>query len=96
MAGSEMLEQEAKRIEELGGGLYFYHIKDSVFKHLLRSDAFEHIGDHHFFPAKKSAIQWVFTQLDEDQCRSCPKRIFQECHTVDRDEETNTDSRSKV
>ena len=96
MAGSEMLEQEAKRIEELGGGLYFYHIKDTVFKHLLRSDAFEHIGDHHFFPAKKSAIQWVFTQLDEDQCRSCPKRIFQECHTVDRDEETNTDSRSKV
>jgi SulP family sulfate permease len=90
MAGSEMLEQEAKRIEELGGGLYFYHIKDGVFKHLLRSDAFEHIGDYHFFPSKKGAIQWVFTQLDEDQCISCPKRIFKECHTVDRDEEVTT------
>ncbi len=88
IAGSEMLEQEAKRIEELGGGLYFYHVKDSVFKHLLRSDAFEHIGDYHFFPSKKAGIQWVFTQLDEDQCISCPKRIFRECSTVERDTTT--------
>ncbi len=84
IAGSAMLEQEAKRIEEVGGGLYFYHVKDSVFKYLLRSDAFEHIGSSHFYPAKKSAIQSVFTLLDEDQCISCPKRIFQECSTVER------------
>ena len=88
IAGSEMLEQEAQRIEDLGGGLFFYHIKDGVFKHLLRSDAFEHIGDHHFFPSKKGAIQWVFTQLDEDQCIKCPKRIFKECSTVERDSTT--------
>jgi len=85
MAGSEMLEQEAKRLEDLGGGLYFYNIKDSVFRYLLRSDAFEHIGDYHFFPSKKGAIQWVFTQLDEEQCINCPKRIFKECHSVDRE-----------
>jgi len=96
MAGSEMLEQEAKRLEELGGGIFFYNVKDSVFSYLLRSDAFEHIGDYHFFPSKKGAIQWVFTQLDEDQCASCPKRIFKECYTVDRDEGTNTDSTTKV
>jgi len=85
MAGSEMLEQEAKRIEELGGGLFFYNIKDSVFRYLLRSDAFKHIGDYHFFPSKKGGIQWVFTQLDEDVCKSCPRRIFKECSSVDRD-----------
>lgn len=85
MAGSELLEQEAKRIEELGGGLYFYHIKDGVFKHLLRSDAFDHIGDHHFFPAKKGAIQWVFTQLDEDKCKACDKRVYKECYSVERE-----------
>ena len=85
MAGSEMLEQEAKRLEELGGGLFFYNIKDSVFKYLLRSDAFKHIGDYHFFPSKKGAIQWVFTQLDEDICITCPRRIFNECSTVDRE-----------
>lgn len=85
MAGSEMLEQEAKRIEELGGGLFFYNIKDSVFRYLLRSDAFKHIGDYHFFPSKKGGIQWVFTQLDEDVCKSCPRRIFRECSSVDRD-----------
>ena len=88
IAGSEMLEQEAQRIEDLGGGLFFYHIKDGVFKHLLRSDAFEHIGKHHFFPSKKGAIQWVFTQLDEDQCIKCPKRILKECSTVERDSTT--------
>jgi SulP family sulfate permease len=86
MAGAEMLEQEAQRIEELGGGLFFYNIKDEVFKYLLRSDVFEHIGDYHFFPSKKGAIQWVFTQLDEDICKQCSKRIFIECSTVDRDE----------
>ena len=85
MAGSEMLEEEAKRLEELGGGLFFYNIKDSVFKYLLRSDAFEHIGDYHFFPTKKGAIQWVFAQLDEDICKTCPRRIFVECSTVERD-----------
>jgi SulP family sulfate permease len=84
IAGSEMLEQEAKRIEELGGGLYFYHIKDGVFKHLLRSDAFGHIGDYHFFPTKKGGIQWVFTQLDEETCKACPKKVFRECDTVDK------------
>lgn len=85
MAGSEMLEQEAKRLEELGGGLFFYNIKDSVFKYLLRSDAFKHIGDYHFFPSKKGAIQWVFTQLNEEACKICPRRIFKECSTVERD-----------
>ena len=96
MAGSEMLEQEAKRLEELGGGIFFYNVKDSVFRYLLRSDAFEHIGDYHFFPSKKGAIQWVFTQLDEEQCASCPKRIFKECYTVDREGVANTDSSSKA
>ncbi len=90
MAGSEMLEQEAKRIEELGGGLFFYNIKDSVFKYLLDSDAFGHIGDYHFFPSKKGAIQWVFTQLDEDICKRCDKRIFTECSTVERDNPTES------
>ena len=85
MAGSELLEQEAKRIEELGGGLYFYHIKDGVFKHLLRSDAFEHIGDYHFFPSKKGAIQWVFTQLDEEKCIACSRRVYRECYGVERE-----------
>ncbi len=87
MAGSEMLEQEAKRLEELGGGIFFYNVKDSVFKYLLRSDAFEHIGDYHFFPTKKGAIQWVFTQLDETMCKNCSRRIFKECSTVDRDDD---------
>ncbi len=96
MAGSEMLEQEAKRLESLGGGLFFYNVKDSVFRYLLRSDAFEHIGDYHFFPTKNGAIQWVFTQLDEEQCASCPKRIFKECYTVDREGVANTDSSSKA
>ena len=82
MAGAEMLEQEAKRIEELGGGLYFYHVKENVFKHLIHNEVFDHIGDYHFFPTKKGAIHWVFSQLDESKCQTCTKRIFNECKTV--------------
>ncbi len=85
MAGAEMLEQEAKRLEELGGGLYFYHVKESVFKHLIDNEVFDHIGDYHFIPTKKGAIHWVFSQLDESQCKTCTKRIFLECDSVDRD-----------
>ena len=87
MAGAEMLEQEAKRLEELGGGIFFYNVKDSVFQYLLRSDAFEHIGDYHFFPTKRGAIQWVFTQLDETICKNCSLRVFKECSTIDRDDD---------
>ena len=84
MAGAEMLEQEAKRIEELGGGLFFYHVKETVFKHLIRNDVFDHIGDYHFIPTKKGAIHWVFSQLQESKCQTCTKRIFSECDTVER------------
>ena len=95
MAGAEMLEEEAKRLEELGGGLFFFNVKDSVFKYLLRSDVFEHIGDYHFFPYKKGAIQWVFTQLDESICKNCSRRVFLECSTVDREDNTQEPVREK-
>ena len=34
VAGAEMLAQEAKRRRKMGGGLYFYRLKDSVYKFL--------------------------------------------------------------
>ncbi len=83
MAGAEMLEQEAKRLEDLGGGLYFYHTKEKVFDSLRDSEVFDHIGDYHFFPTKKGAIHWVFSQLNESQCQRCDKRIFMECKTIE-------------
>jgi len=79
MAGAEMPEQEAKRIADLGGSLAFYHLNTDVFNCMVNNETFCHIGDHHYFPAKKEAIHYLVSRLDRDVCRSCSKHIFLEC-----------------
>jgi len=80
VAGAEMLAQEARRRRKMGGGLYFYRCKDSIFKFLRKSDKLDDIGADGFFPAKSNWIKNVYTKLDPEICRTCTARIFSECH----------------
>ena len=56
VAGAEMLAQEARRRRKLGGGLYFYRCKDSIYKFLRKSDKLDDIGEGGFFPAMSNWI----------------------------------------
>jgi SulP family sulfate permease len=75
-----MLAQEARRRRKLGGGLYFYRCKDSIYRFLRKSDKLDDIGAGGFFPAKSNWIKPVYSTLDSDICCTCKARIFSECH----------------
>lgn len=82
MAGAGMLAQEARRRRALGGGLYFYRVKDAVRALLERGGYLADIGAHNLFPVKTHPIEAIYPRLDSNVCRSCRARIFRQCHIV--------------
>ena len=80
VAGAEMLAQEAKRRRKMGGGLYFYRLKDSVYRFMHKGDYLKDIGEGGFFPAQSNVIRAIYFTLDAEVCKSCKARIFPECH----------------
>ncbi len=91
VAGAEMLAQEARRRRKMGGGLYFYRCKDSIYRFLRKSDKLDDIGEGGFFPVMSNWIKPVYSTLDPEICRPCKARIFSECHTCLPNGEPRTD-----
>jgi len=79
VAGAELLAHEAKRRRRLGGGLYFYRLKDEVVGLLQRGGYMNDIGDDNLFPVKRNAIAAIYKKLDIAVCRDCKLQIFREC-----------------
>lgn len=79
VAGAEMLALEARRRRKLGGGLYFYRCKDSIYQFLRKADKLDAIGAGGFFPTKSNWIKPIYSTLDPEICRTCKTRIFSEC-----------------
>jgi len=79
IAGAEMLTQEARRREKLGGGLYFYRVKDSVCSTLRKGPYIADIGHENIFPPKARPIEAIYPRLDSEICRTCQAQIFPEC-----------------
>jgi len=80
VAGAEMLAQEAKRRKKLGGGLYFWRLKDSVYQFLHKGDYSNDIGEGAFFPAMSNITHGIYHTLDPEVCKTCKTKIFPECH----------------
>lgn len=78
-AGAELLAHEAKRRARLGGGLYFYRLKDEVMDLLGRAGFLERIGRDRLFAVRTGPIAAIYPKLDQAQCRDCTLRIFREC-----------------
>ncbi|MFZ9560868.1 MAG: SulP family inorganic anion transporter [Burkholderiales bacterium] len=79
IAGAELFVHEAKRRKRLGGGLYFYRLKDEVIRLLNRSGHIDAIGRDHLFPVKARALEAIYPKFDMATCRDCKLRIFREC-----------------
>jgi SulP family sulfate permease len=79
LSGAEMLVTEAKRLEKLGGGLYFADIKSSVYEFISKSCLVAKVGNDHFFDKKSHAIREIYKRLDKDICEDCSARVFSEC-----------------
>jgi len=83
IAGAEMLVQEAKRLRDMGGGLYIAKIKDEACGTLKRGGYAEQFGYENIFDSKAAAISAIFQRLNRDKCARCNRRIFEECRTVE-------------
>ncbi len=81
VAGAELLAQEARRRARLGGGLYFYRLKDEVMDLLERGGHLDRIGRDHLFKVRAGPVAAIYPKLDNAQCRDCTLRIFRECQT---------------
>ena len=79
LAGIETLEQEAKRLQNLGGGLYLTKLKSKVIEETTPSGLFEHVPH---FTSKAEAVQSVFLRLDYTRCRACKEQVFFECEAT--------------
>ena len=80
MSGAQMLAHEARRRRNLGGGLYFYRLKDTVRTTIARGGYLNEIGEDNLFPVKSRPVAEIYRKLDSGICRSCRVRIFRECH----------------
>jgi SulP family sulfate permease len=80
MAGAEMLAAEARRRRNMGGGLYFYRMKDAVRRLLGRGGYLADIGEERIFAVKSRPVSAIYGRLDPEICRRCTVRIFRECH----------------
>ena len=80
LSGKEMLLTEAKRLEKLGGGLYFSELKSNVYSTFIKSRFTYKIGTIHFFEKKRMAITGIYKKLDPDICAACERRVFDECN----------------
>ena len=80
VTGAEMLAQEARRRRKMGGGLYFYRCKDSIYNFLRKSGKLADIGEDVFFPVMSNWIKPVYATFDTEICRTCKARIFSVCH----------------
>lgn len=82
VSGAEMLAGEARRLRELGGGLYLCQFKDIATGVLSRDVYMNDIGRDNVFTSSTAAIASIFERLDFDVCRVCTNRIFQECARI--------------
>jgi SulP family sulfate permease len=80
ISGAEMLSREAARRNRLGGGLYFWFAKDAVYALLNQGNYLKTIHEDHIFAQAVNPISVLYPKLDSEICRTCPARIFPQCH----------------
>jgi SulP family sulfate permease len=92
VAGAEMLVHESRRRRALGGGLYFYRVKDEVRRLLERGGYLQALGPENLFPVKHKVIPAIYPKFDIETCRRCKNRIFLECQVYLPNGERRADS----
>ncbi len=79
LAGAEFLAEVARQRRKMGGGLYFYRMKDKVAETLRRGGFMDEIGEENLFPARSRPAEVIYQRLDNEVCRKCSTRAFAVC-----------------
>ena len=82
ISGAELLSREAARRQKMGGGLYFWFMKDAVYDVLKRGGYLKVIGQDNVLPHGADSIAVLYPTLDSEICRTCTARIFPQCHVA--------------
>jgi SulP family sulfate permease len=80
ISGAEMLSREAARRNRMGGGLYFWFMKDAVYDLLKQGNYLKTIHEDHILAQSVDPISILYPRLDSEICRTCSARIFPQCH----------------
>ena len=80
ISGAELLSREAARRNRMGGGLYFWFMKDAVYALLKQGNYLKTIREDHIFAQSVDPIGILYPKLDSEICRNCQARIFPQCH----------------
>jgi len=81
LAGAEMLAHEAQRRQALGGGLLLVGAPVGVQQVLERGGQIDELGAQRIVAHKGDALRAVYPLLNSEICRSCTRRVFEECQT---------------
>ncbi len=76
--GAHLLEEEALKRRQQGGGLYFVRLKDTVYEQLEEHGVLKTLGGKNMFDTRGEAIAAVYAVLDKRVCETCTARIFLE------------------
>ncbi len=79
ISGAQMLVIEARRLQKLGGGLYFTGLKSKVYEHVSKTCLIQKIGNKYFSDKKSDAICSIYKSLNRDICEKCEAHVFNEC-----------------
>ncbi|GMQ84035.1 MAG: SulP family inorganic anion transporter [Gammaproteobacteria bacterium] len=85
ITGGATLVAEAKKRKAKGGDLYLIKVKKGLWESLESCGCLDAIGANNVFQSKTAAVTAIFQKLDKTICKTCDKRIFLECASVERE-----------
>jgi len=82
LAGAQLLAQEAQRRRAFGGGLFLIAAQHNVWEMLSRGGQLEVVGPKRLLAHKGDAVRAAYPLLDNEICRECTLRVFNECQAT--------------
>ena len=83
ISGAEMLAREARRRRAMGGGLYFYFMKDAVRDLLRKGGYLKDIGEENVFDARDDVIGDALSRGSTPRSAATARRAsFRQCNVA--------------
>lgn len=79
LSGADFLIHAIREIREAGGSFHVVALFPPLLECLRRFHVIEEIGEDHLHASKGDALAAILTDIDDDVCASCTKRIYLEC-----------------
>ncbi len=79
MPGAELIIEEAKRRYNRGGQLYITARQRQITRNFKQFNVIRVIGQENVYFSKNVAIKEIVPRLEQGICKTCDKRIFNEC-----------------